>query len=171
MLVIKTIKDIKKFPHPVVVMGNFDGVHPGHQKMIKETISHTQKVNGTSVVITFDPNTKVFFGFIKESELLQTQEQKIEKLKSLGVDVVIVLPFTKELSQMTAEEFIKDFLVGKIGIHKIIVGYDTTFGRDKKGNKENLIKYGKKYNFSVSEVAPLTEHSQIISSSNLRKNL
>ncbi len=169
MIVIKDLSKISKFPYPVVVMGNFDGVHAGHQKMIQETVLHAKKNKGTSIVITYEPNTKVFFGIVSENDLLQTPEQKLKSLEDLGVDVVIVLHFTKELSQMMSGDFIENILINTIGIKEIIIGYDTVFGRDKKGNKESLVLYGKKYNFSVTVVEPVLEGDKVISSSSLRK--
>lgn len=155
---------------PVIALGNFDGVHDGHKEIINEVIKQAQEIKGTSVVCTYEPNTKVFFGKIKETNLLMTPKEKYKSLESLGVDVCIVFSFTKEFSTMSAEKFVRNMLIKKIGMDKLVIGYDTNFGSDKRGDKEHLSLLSKKYNFSIVEVSPLfNKAGKIISSTEIRQ--
>jgi riboflavin kinase/FMN adenylyltransferase len=168
MQIYNSLDHFSVLPHPVVAMGNFDGVHLGHQKIIGEVVSRAKQNNGTSVVITFNINTKLFFGKIKESELIYTEEEKTQALEKLGVDVCVVLDFAS-IKDMTALNFVRDILVQKIGIKEFIIGYDTNFGSDRKGDKAHLIALGDIYNFTVTEVEPLKKDGEIVSSTELRK--
>ncbi len=168
MKIISTLTTINLLPHPVVTMGNFDGVHTGHQKIIGEVVEQAKKHNGASVVVTFNINTKLFFGKITESKLLHTEEEKMQALEKLGVNTCVVLDFAS-LKDMTAEEFVRDILVEKIGMKEFVIGYDTNFGSDQKGDKHNLIQLGNTYGFTVTEVEPLEKDGEIVSSTELRK--
>lgn len=170
MEIYESLENIPTFPYPVVVMGNFDGVHAGHQKIIGEVVSRAHAKDGTSVVITYRPNTGVFFGRTTEDELLSTEKEKFDLLKALGVDAIVVLPFTQEFSQMEASVFIEEILVRKLGIKEIVVGYDSAFGKGRKGDKELLSEYGERFDFTVTEVVPLEKDGSIISSTALRGN-
>ncbi len=171
MKIYESLENLAAFPYPVVVMGNFDGVHEGHQKIITEVVTRAQDNNGTSIVITYRPNTGVFFGRITEAELLTTEEEKFLSLEKLGVDVVLVIPFTQDFSQMEASDFIEEILVKQLAIKQIVVGYDSAFGKGRKGDKELLTQYGKRCGFIVTEVAPLEKDGAIISSTLIRKSL
>jgi riboflavin kinase/FMN adenylyltransferase len=168
MEIISSLNEIKKYPYPVVTMGNFDGVHAGHQKVISAVISRAQRNNGTSIVITYKPNTKVFFEKINESDLIYTEKQKFQALENLNVDVCIVLDFTS-IKDMTAEDFVKEILVDKIGMKELVIGYDTNFGSDQKGDKAHLDILGLKYGFTVTMVEPLEIDGKIVSSTGMRK--
>lgn len=168
MEIYKNFTDITKYPYPVVALGNFDGVHVGHRKLINEVMTHAREHAGTSVLITFRPNTKVFFGQITEDELIYTEEEKLRTFKKLGVDVCVVLDFPS-IKHMTAEEFVKEILVEKLGMKEFVIGYDTNFGSDKKGDKQHLEILGKQYGFNVTPVEPLEIEGKIVSSTELRK--
>ncbi len=167
MKIISTLTTIQKYSYPVVTMGNFDGVHAGHQKIIGEVVEKAKQHNGTSVVVTFDINTKLFFGKIKESELIYTKEEKMQALEKLGVDICVVLDFAS-IKDMTAENFVREILIEKIRMKEFFIGYDTNFGSDRKGDKEHLVELGNKYGFVVTPVGPLEEDGVIISSTILR---
>lgn len=149
-------------------MGNFDGVHPGHQKIIGEVVKQAKKHNGTSVVVTFDINTKLFFGKIKASELIYTEQEKMQALEKLGVDICVVLDFAS-IKDMIAENFVREILIEKIGMKEFFIGYDTNFGSDQMGDKQHLIQLGSTYDFMVTQVEPLEKDGKIVSSTELRK--
>ncbi len=168
MQIILKIKDIKNYPHPVVTLGNFDGVHVGHQKIISAVVEKAKQHHGTSVVVTFDINTKLFFGKITESALIYTEQQKMQAFEKLGVDACVVLDFASVVD-MTAENFVREILVEKIGMKELIIGYDTNFGSDQMGDKHHLVQLGNTYDFMVTEVEPLEKDGKIVSSTELRK--
>jgi riboflavin kinase/FMN adenylyltransferase len=171
MKIYESIENLPSFLYPVVVMGNFDGVHEGHQKIVSEVVCRAREHNGTAIIITYRPNTGVFFGRVAEAQLLSTEEEKFDSLQALGIDAIVVIPFTQEFSQMEAGMFIEQILVHKLGIKEIVVGYDSAFGKGRKGGKELLTGYGERFGFEVTEVVPLQKEGSIISSTTLRKNL
>jgi riboflavin kinase/FMN adenylyltransferase len=145
------------------------GVHAGHQKILSELVRIAQENNGTSIVLTYRPNTKVYFGAIDESDLIYTEKQKLQKLQDMGVDVCVVLDIAK-IKHMTANEFVADVLVGDLGIKHLVIGYDTNFGSDQKGDKKNIHELSLRYQFLVTEVLPVYDSTgNIISSTQNRK--
>ncbi len=131
------IEDIDRiggpFPKAVVTIGNFDGVHKGHQSLFHQVIERAEEINGTSVVITFEPHPLRALGYGGPS-LITRKDQKIELISAVGIDKLICIPFTKEFASITAADFIEKFLIEKIGMHTIIVGPDYTFGKNRKGD-------------------------------------
>lgn len=171
MILHTDLETIPKYTYPIVTMGNFDGVHEGHKKILQKIVDHAKVSGGTSIVLTYWPHTKVHFGIIKESDLLQTLEERLESFNKLGVDVVIVCPFSTEFANTPAEVFIEKILIEKIGTKEIVVGYDSVFGKDKKGDKALLDVYSKQGNFSVFQVEPLVDNTGEIISSTRQRNL
>ena len=132
MRIFNSIGRLPEFSNTVFTQGTFDGVHLGHQKILKRLKDESEKAGGESVLLTFWPHPRLFlFPEDNELKLLQTLEEKIDQLEKAGVDNVVVLPFTKEFSQMLPEEFIKDFLVNSLNIHTAIICYYHRFGRNK----------------------------------------
>ncbi|MFO7751721.1 MAG: bifunctional riboflavin kinase/FAD synthetase [Desulfobacteraceae bacterium] len=149
MEVIEDIEKIEKpFKDAVVTIGNFDGVHLGHQALFRQVIRQAAQINGTSVVITFDPHPLRALG--KEGPpLITRRDQKIELISDSGVDRIICIPFTREFASTEPKDFIYDFLIGKIGMKSIIVGQDYSFGKDRKGDINLLRAESPKGGFSV----------------------
>jgi len=151
-----------------LTIGNFDGVHIGHQALIKRVIQESQKRNLASVVVTFDPHPlSVVKG--KTPPFITLTEQKLELISQLGVDYVFCLPFNKELAQLTPKEFVKRYLVKGMGAQKIIVGYDYSFGKNKEGNFDLLKELGLEFGFEVEQVPPVIFNGEIVSSSRIRR--
>jgi len=146
------IEDIEKLEKPfknaVVTIGNFDGVHLGHQALFQKVIREASLINGTSVVITFDPHPLRALGK-KGPPVITRRDQKIELIREAGVDKIICIPFTREFASTDPREFIYDFLIGKIGMKSIIVGPDYSFGKDRKGDIHLLRSESRKGGFSV----------------------
>lgn len=165
MQVFHDLKNLPKFSQPVLTLGIFDGVHEGHQLLINTVIQKAKEIHGTSIIITYDPHPKVFFN--KDVVMLETLEERLRKFQNLGVDVVIICTFTKEFSQISAEDFV-EMLVESISPSWIILGYDHHFGREGKGNYALLETLGEKYNFSTEQIGPLKKDGEIISSTSLR---
>lgn len=157
-------------PNPVLTIGTFDGVHLGHQKILKRLKAEAEKIGGESVLFTFFPHPRtVLFPENHGLKLIQTHEEKIEKLERFGLDNSIVYPFTTDFSNLTATEFVRDFLVGLLHVKKLVIGYDHQFGKNREGTIEFLKKISKEYNFEVIEI-PAQEIDEVnISSTRIRK--
>jgi riboflavin kinase / FMN adenylyltransferase len=149
MKIIENIEDIENpLKNSVITIGNFDGVHKGHQALFHQTIEKAKEINGISIVITFDPHPLRALGK-SGPPLITRRDQKIELIKLAKIDYLLCLPFTKEFAQTPPLKFIHDFLIAKLGMKAIIVGPDTLFGKDRKGNISLLKEEGEKSGFSV----------------------
>jgi len=138
MELIEDLNQIKApFHNAVVTIGNFDGVHKGHQALLKQVIETGARIGGTSIAITFEPHPLRALG-LSTPPLITRRDQKIELLESSGIDVLLCLPFDKAFAQISAQEFIEDILVKKIGMKTIIIGPDYNFGKNRTGNVELL---------------------------------
>ena len=158
-------KDIK---NPVVTIGNFDGVHWAHQAIFKKIIERTTDLNGTSVVITFEPHPIKVMSPEKAKPLITLLEQKRELVINQGIDIFLLIEFTLEFAAISARGFVKDILVDKLGIKEIVVGYDYAFGHNREGNIKVLIEMGKKFNFNVHQVGPVYAGKTLVSSTSIR---
>lgn len=156
------------FPNAFVTIGNFDGVHLGHQMLFSEVVGKADRQNGTSVAITFDPHPlKVLRpGGIR---LISTTKQKIELIRLAGIDVLIIIPFTRKLAATTATDFVDTVLVRTIGVKELVVGYDYAFGKGRQGNIEFLKSRGRELGFPVTVVAAHYENGVIVSSTKIRE--
>ena len=168
MKVISSLENIKEpFAYAVITVGNFDGVHIGHQGLLKEVKKRADKMSGTSIVLTFEPHPlKVLKD--KKIPLITPFERKIELIEKLGIDVVICLPFTREFSKVSAREFVEEILLKKIGMKEIVVGYDYTFGHKREGNIDLLKKLGDELGFKVCILGPILVDNMIVSSTRIR---
>ncbi len=157
-----------KFDKPVITMGTFDGVHLGHQQLLKKLKKEADKLEKKSVVITYYHHPLEIIHKKTFPYLLTEREDKEKLIKNIGIDSVVYLDFTPEMANMQAEEFLQNILISQICASKIIVGYDTHFGKKRLGNFEFLRSYASKYNFEIGVVEPLREDNKIISSSMIR---
>jgi riboflavin kinase/FMN adenylyltransferase len=147
------IEDFVRLNNAVVTSGTFDGVHVGHSKILSRLREIATKTNGETVVITFWPHPRLVLHPEDTSlKLLNTFEEKAELLKAQGINHLIRIPFTKEFSQLTSEEFITRILVDTIGTKKLVIGHDHHFGKNREGSFEQLILNGPKYGFEVEEI-------------------
>ncbi len=169
MKIFKDIKEVKeKFPWPVVTIGNFDGTHLGHQELFSEVVSRACRRDGTSVVITFEPHPlKVLHP--EGIRLIASLEQKIECIRTAGVDVLLVLPFSKEFARTKAVDFVADILVATLGIKELVIGYDYAFGRGREGDFSFLSACGDSYGFTVDRLEAIHRNGMLVSSSKIRE--
>jgi riboflavin kinase / FMN adenylyltransferase len=137
------------FPQAVITIGNFDGVHIGHQALFYQTIEKAQAINGTAVAMTFEPHPAKVLGHLEAPPLITLHEQKIELISRTGIDVLISVPFTKAFADLSAEMFVVDLLVGKLGMKAIVVGEDYSYGSRRKGNLTSLRTDAKRFGFEV----------------------
>lgn len=166
------IEDFARLDFAVVTSGTFDGVHVGHQKIFSRLREIATRNNGESVVITFWPHPRLVLHPEDDSlKVLNTFEEKAELLREQGIHHLIRIPFTKEFSQLTSEQFIKKILVDTIGTKKLVIGYDHHFGKNREGSFEQLKLNGPKYGFEVEEIPRQDVDHVGVSSTKIRKAL
>ncbi len=170
MIAFKGMKNITEdFRGSFVTIGNFDGVHLSHQFICRKLASEAKEAGVKSLIITFDPHPKmILHPDIRPFYLITTLEEKLKLLEDCGIDGTLVIPFSLDYSQITAEKFVRESLGGKLAIKKIIVGHDYTFGRDKKGNSDYLISSGREMGFAVEVVDAFKVGDNIVSSTLVR---
>ena len=147
------IEDIEKIDHPyknvVITIGNFDGVHIGHQALFHNVIEKAEKLDGTSIAMTFEPHPIRVLKQNNHPPLITLYEQKVELIAKAGIDILICISFTREFASIPAKEFIEKILVKRIGMKAVVVGEDYTFGKNREGNLDLLKTYGKRLGFEV----------------------
>ena len=159
----------RKFRNPVLTLGNFDGVHLGHQKIFKELKEEARKMDGESIIFTFDPHPLQILAPQRCPPFITPFKKKLMLVERSGIDVIIVAAFDLDLANITPEAFVKQILVDKIGAKKILVGYNYYFGKDRKGNVEMLIGFGKKFGFEVKVIEAVKVNDTTVSSSKIRE--
>jgi riboflavin kinase/FMN adenylyltransferase len=157
--------------HPVVTVGNFDGLHVGHRAIVDIVVDRARRLGGDAVVYTFDPHPRQVVHPETAPRLLTTIEQRIELLAESGVDVVIVEPFTPEFSKIPAEVFIREILHARIDPVEVYVGYDFHFGRDREGSMRMLTELGPKLGFSVTIIPEVSVDAGDVNSTRIRQLL
>ena len=173
MNLVEHIDKIKKpYNNAVITIGNFDGVHIGHQALFHEVIEKADAIDGTSIVMTFEPHPVRVLKQNDHPPLITLYEQKVELIESSGMDVLICIPFTLEFAAISAKEFVEDILLTRIGMKAIVVGEDYTFGKNRKGDIKLLQTYAKNHGFEVivaDWILTLNKSSDRISSTRTRK--
>jgi riboflavin kinase/FMN adenylyltransferase len=154
---------------PIMTIGNFDGVHLGHQAIFRSLIERAQAVGGTSLVLTFDPHPLKVLAPERCPPLLTPTAKKLSLLRTCDVDLVVCLPFTIALANLTPVAFGEDILVRTLGVHEIHVGYDFAFGRGRQGTISLLDQLGAQHNFQVHMVEPIAIEGKVVSSSLIRQ--
>jgi len=172
---VKIFRSAKEFisdeKNSIVTIGTFDGVHIGHKEIIKNLVENARQNNDKSVILTFFPHPRMVIQKGSNIKLLTTLDEKIALLEKAGLDYLIVQPFNKEFSRLTALEFVRDILVGQLKIKKLVIGYDHHFGRNREGNFEQLIEYGAVYGFTVEEIPVQDIENVAVSSTKIRRAL
>ena len=164
--------DFDKFDRPVVSLGTFDGVHLGHQAIIKKLLQESKEKNKTGLVVTYEPHPQSVVAPQNAPQILTTLEEKFFLLEKLGVEETLVINFDSKLSQLEAKDFLEEILVGKLNVGEIIVGHDHAFGRNRSGKIELLVQASKKYNFELEVLSAVyTDSRERISSTKIRKEL
>ena len=172
MKIYRDINLLKNIKNPVVTTGTFDGVHLGHLQIINRLKEVAERTGGETVLLTFSPHPRlVLFPDDRSLRLLNTEEEKIDLLEKAGIEHLIIYPFTKEFSELSSSDFIKNILVDKIGTKKLVIGYDHHFGKNREGSFENLKKFGPKYGFEVQEIPAKDIDDVNVSSSKIRTGL
>jgi riboflavin kinase/FMN adenylyltransferase len=162
------IQDIQGAVGPsCVTIGNFDGVHKGHQKLFERVRKMSTVLEASSVVVTFDPHPLRVLAK-KSPPFITLLEQKLELIADLGMELCLCLPFTREMASMEPRDFVRSYLVQGLGMRHLVIGYDYAFGRGRSGNYELLQALGREMDFSVEQVGPVLVDDAVVSSSRVR---
>lgn len=171
MVTVQSITNYDKEHPTAITIGTFDGVHIGHQKILRRLIKNAELLDLKSTVLTFFPHPRMVLQKDADIKLLNTIDEKIKILEGLGLDYLIIHPFTKEFSRFTATDFVRDILVNALRTKKIIIGYDHRFGRNRDANISDLMAFGSTLDFEVEEI-PAQEIDEVsVSSTKIRKAL
>lgn len=154
-----------------MTIGTFDGVHIGHQKIIKQLVEIAKGENSNAVVLTFFPHPRMVLQKDTSIKLINTIDEKSQLLENFGIDHLVIQKFTKDFSRLGAIEFVRDVLVNKLHVKHIIIGYDHRFGRNRTANVDNLREYGEVYNFKITEISAQEIDEVAVSSTKIRKAL
>ncbi len=172
MKVHHTINDFKEKTHTsILTIGTFDGVHIGHQKIIERLNQIKDQKNDRSIILTFYPHPRRVLHHGEEIKMLNTMEEKIQLLNKFGLDDLVIEPFTKDFAQLSALGFVREILVNKLTIKKLVIGYDHQFGKNREGNFEQLQEFGELYNFEVEKINAQEIENVSVSSTKIRKAL
>jgi riboflavin kinase/FMN adenylyltransferase len=171
----RVIKDLSLLDEPLVrtvlTIGNFDGVHLGHREIFRRVVDKARELDGQSVVVTFEPHPLRVLAPEKAPLRLNTPEEKIRLLGASCIDILVVLNFDHRLAEMSAEAFVRDILVGKLGVRHLIVGYDYAFGRDRQGDTAFLASQAAIHGFTLEVLEAVRAEQQAHSSTMIRKYL
>jgi riboflavin kinase/FMN adenylyltransferase len=172
MRIYHSIDEFETLKNAVVTIGTFDGVHVGHRKIIARVKELAESTGGETVLLTFFPHPRMILHPEDESiKLINTINEKAELLEQLGVDHLIITPFSRDFSNQSAEGYIRDVLVNRIGTKKIVIGYDHRFGKDREGGLGDLLRLGPVYGFEVVEIPEQDINEVAISSTRIRNAL
>tara|TARA_R110001632_G_scaffold47202_6_gene119603 strand:- start:24 stop:959 length:936 start_codon:yes stop_codon:yes gene_type:complete len=169
--IIQTISNFNSTEKTVVTIGTFDGIHVGHQKILKDLIEAAKKEGKKSVLLTFFPHPRMVLQKDVSIQLLNTIEEKSSLLEKMGLDYLIIHPFSKEFSRLTALDFVRDILVNQLNTSRLIIGYDHHFGKNREGNIHQLREYSLLYDFKVEEIPAQDIDDVSVSSTKIRKAL
>jgi riboflavin kinase/FMN adenylyltransferase len=169
--IIHSISNFTSKESSFVTIGTFDGIHIGHQKILGDLIQSAKENNTKSVVLTFFPHPRMVLQKNVTIELLNTIEEKSQLLEQMGLDYLIIHPFSKEFSRLTALDFVRDILVNQLNTTKLIIGYDHHFGKNREGNIDQLREYSHLYDFEVEEIPAQDIDDVSVSSTKIRNAL
>ncbi|MDG1338047.1 MAG: bifunctional riboflavin kinase/FAD synthetase [Flavobacteriaceae bacterium] len=171
MKIYRSIEAYNEDKRSVVTIGTFDGIHLGHQKILSRLINSSKNKDLNSVVLTFFPHPRIILNKYNEVKMIDTLDEKIIHLNEIGIDTLIIHPFDKKFSLLSANQFIKDFLVEKLKIKHIIIGYDHRFGKGREASVTDLKNYASDYDFTVEEIKAQEIEKITVSSTKIRNSI
>ncbi|MEM1054890.1 MAG: bifunctional riboflavin kinase/FAD synthetase [Bacteroidota bacterium] len=166
----ETGPDITRDPRSVLTTGTFDGVHLGHQAILTYLVERAARIGGVPTLVTFDPHPREVIAGVRVP-LLSTMSERADLVEALGIQRVVVLPFTRDLSNLEPEDYVADVLLGQIGMKEIVIGYDHRFGRKARGDRDLLDRLGASLGFSVDVIPEQIEAGVTVSSTEVRQRL
>jgi len=171
---LKIFNAIQEFSSPagtIVTLGTFDGVHKGHKSLLDKLISNGNALGYETVVLTFFPHPRMVLQPDADVKLLNTMDEKAALLEDFGIDNLIIHPFSREFSRLTAEDFVKDILVKRLNARKIIIGHDHRFGRNRTATTQDLVRMGQELGFEVEQISAMAVDEVAVSSTKIRNAL
>ena len=169
MKIYNHLSEFTRLSNAVVTIGTFDGVHFGHHKIIKRLCELAKATSGESVILTFFPHPRLIIDPENQDlKMLNTIAEKAKILEELGVDHLIITPFTRDFSNLSPQEYIANILVGQLGMKQIIVGYDHRFGKDRRGGMKELQEYSTILNYGIEEIPEQDINDVAVSSTKIR---
>ncbi len=169
MKIYNKLSDFEPKGNAVVTTGTFDGIHLGHQKIIQRLIEKAKEINGESVLLTFWPHPRLIISPNDDNlKLLTTIDEKTEILEKLGIDHFVVLPFTREFSELGSEQYIEEILLEGLGTKAMVIGYDHRFGKNREGGIDYLIKHSARFKIEIEEISRQELENITISSTKIR---
>ena len=171
MKIYNSIDEYNESKSSVVTIGTFDGIHKGHQKIFNKVINESKQNNLSSIVLTFFPHPRIILNKYNDIKMIDTLDEKIEHLEKIGIDNLIIHPFDKKFSLLSADQFIKEYLVEKLKLKHIIIGYDHRFGKGREASVLDLKEYSSDFNFIVDEIDAQEIEKIAISSTKIRNSI
>ncbi|CAM4004518.1 bifunctional riboflavin kinase/FAD synthetase [Flavobacterium sinopsychrotolerans] len=171
MKIFHSINDFTSTKKTILTLGTFDGVHIGHKKILNKLTQNTENEKYESLVLTFFPHPRMVLQEHSDIKLLNTIAEKIDLLKKIGIENLVIHPFDETFSRLTAEEFVSSILVDRFHIQKIIIGHDHRFGRNRTADIDDLIAFGKQYDFEVEQISVQEINEISVSSTKIRNAL
>ena len=163
--------DTQAYPKPVLALGNFDGVHLGHQAIFQHVVARAREVAGTSMMFTFEPHPLQVLAPEKAPPLLTTYEQKIRLIAAFGITVGLRVPFTEQFARQEPMEFVREVLWRRLGIYEVVVGHDFRFGHRRAGTVDFLQAEAEHFGYQVTVIPAIMQDDTVVSSSNIRRLL
>jgi len=171
MRIFRDIPENAPFTSPVLTIGSFDGVHVGHHRIVSALLNEARHTSGDAVVLTFTEHPRKIITPDTPPRILTTAEEKVRALGSLGVENIILLEFTREMASMSADRFVEEVILRKMGVVHVVMGYDHAFGKDRQGTFAFLHELSRRRGFGVTRVEPRSFYSRPISSTWIRAEL
>ena len=171
MKIYKSIDEYNESKSSVVTIGTFDGVHKGHQKIFNKVLNASKQSNLSSVVLTFFPHPRIILNKYNDIKMIDSLDEKINHLEKIGIDHLIIHPFDKKFSLLSADQFIKEYLLEKLKLKHIIIGYDHRFGKGREASVTDLKKYSSEFNFVLDEIDAQEIEKIAISSTKIRNSI
>lgn len=162
---------LPQWQHVVLTIGTFDGVHQGHKSILQSVVQEAKAIDGTSILITFDPHPRKLIFPNESLKLLSTLEERLALVAEAGIDVTVVVPFTAAFAAQSAQDYIQDFLLRMFQPKLIVIGYDHHFGHDRTGDIHMLARYAEQHHFEVKEISAQLIADAAVSSTQVRKAL
>lgn len=171
MQIIKSLDNIPHFENAVVTVGSFDGVHLGHHKILQQLRETALRLSGVSVVVSFDPHPQQLLNPNSDFFLINTPEEKIQLLKNENIDYLIIIPFTKQFSEMSFTEYFQKIIVTAIRAKAIVMGPNHSFGKNREGNYETVLNIAKKENIEIIMIPEYIVKDCAVRSAKIRKHI
>ena len=166
------LNDVSRKPNTVLTVGSFDGVHKGHQALIDTVVRKAQERDARSVIVTFDPHPRTIINpGASGINLLTTLEERCRRLEEHGIDMMVVIPFDRDFSLKSSDEFVRDTIYEKIGVSEFVIGYDHHFGKDREGSIETVERLGEELGFASYVVSKKEVGETTVSSTKIRQTL